>query len=157
MLRPTALFAALLAVSGCDAFSSGPDSLAEARALWAEAGAEDYVVEQHYEFVCHACSGGSRLEFATVTVRDGEVVLVVDADGAVLFDIDAGPPSYVPVALSVEDAFEAIEHAERYPDSWDGRVRVDYDAETGYPTRIDLGEEDSGYYTRARLRELRAF
>ena len=155
-LRSAALLLAAAALAGCDAFSPGPDSLTEARALWAETGRADYVVEQRYAFVCHVCDGGGdALDFATVTVRDGKVVEVVDGEGALIFAAEALPQTYEQIALTVEEAFALIEQVERYPEAYPGRFVVAYDPELGYPTRIEIGDDDAEAYSRARLRGLR--
>ncbi|HEX7080954.1 MAG TPA: DUF6174 domain-containing protein [Gammaproteobacteria bacterium] len=123
----SALAAILSLAVAAPAIGAGADELAEYRSLWeaAAVGAYEYGYDKYCE--CHPESPPETL----VTVRGNEVVRVrhevVGADGFV----DAAPES-LRWYWTIEGLFDLVEAA----GAWAAVVRVDYDAELGYPTRV---------------------
>ena len=107
-------------------FAAAQDTAA-ARARWQEAAIEDY--EYSYQRVCECHP--DQLADTIVTVIDGEIVAVRYARADYAED--------VPVAADrlrwfrkIEDLFALVENAA----AADALVRVNFDPERGYPTRV---------------------
>lgn len=127
MLRPPAVFLALLLLGGCsvigahaDAPERGDPALAEARARWAEAGLAAYRYELQYSCFCPPEAMGP---FA-VTVRAGEAT--------------ADAPEFV-VLPTVEALFALV--AEAYAQDA-ATVEVTYDAALGHPLSIYIDYDE---------------
>lgn len=113
-----------MVVSACGgAGTASPDEaeeqlgrLAAAQQLWAQAAPVDYTVTRIDR------AGEDSAEPRTVAVRDGEVVSL------------NGEPA------TVEEAFVAIEESIRQG----AAVEIDYDADYGYPVRIDIDHDRDG-------------
>jgi hypothetical protein len=113
-----------------------PQSLQEARALWASAGGDDYAYTISRSCFCPPESTGP----FEVTVRDGRIARATRAGSAV----DAGQ-----LALpTVEELFDQIAEAQR---TGAAEVRVSYDDRLGYPAEIwidvdrMMADEEVGY------------
>jgi hypothetical protein len=133
----------LLGLAACDGGATGPEAgLERARARWASRGPTDYTVTIVRSCECLPEAIGP----VAVTVRGGTVTArhYVPSGAAVA-------PQFVPAFPSVEGLFEIIEDAIR-----DGvhPLYVRYDAGSGYPTRVELGDPsaDAPVYMVSELR-----
>lgn len=140
MIRRLAVLGVGLLLGGCGILEPGSEAaeidLAQARALWASAGIEDY--DLMVERVCYCASHGT----VRVEVRGGRRVAVVPGG-----DVPLEPTSLSDYP-TVEGLFDVVARALEGPAD---ELRVTYHPVIGYPVdlwvdpRRDVDDEEFGY------------
>ncbi len=145
----TFIFLVCLALAGCTGGQrSDPeaqDTLAAHRQAWADAGLDDYTYSFKQDCFCVL----EQVQPVTIEVRDGRIARVVSAESGEDITGNTNLRWY-----TVSELFGLIEEAGM--NGWEPLI-VEYDAELGYPTRIEIGSlaADAGViYTASGLRPL---
>ncbi|MDX2192742.1 MAG: DUF6174 domain-containing protein [Gemmatimonadales bacterium] len=129
LLRPASLVAALL-LAACTDASQQPttaDDLAAARARWRAANIRSYAYVSRHDCFCPA----EVVQPLRAVVDDGQVVEVATVSGGRAMSLEW--------RKTVEGLFAVVEEEQRRrPD----QLFVRFDAERGYPVRIEYGVKD---------------
>ena len=127
-MRLTLLVAVIASIGCAGLITAGEEErLRDAERRWAAAGIRDYTFEMRTSCFCPT----EIIQWAVVTVRDGQVVAAHSLDGAPLAAFDLASRK------TVEELF-AI--ARSKPD-YIGDIDFEFDDELGYPLRISLQEK----------------